>query len=300
MKESQWRTPGTARTHGASVGVLTLRPRPSALDDWTSHPRPPFKLNDHSQVRPRLPAYVARSSVIGTLPANDRVAMVTVPGGVGMLMADDASGRGLAVPPMPEAAQRRMLELAPFAAARNPIDVNGQFLNDPSLLDQVIELPATSGDYGSLVSFQGSIGRNPALMEATLTSWIERKRANPDKHFAVSGFCTEDYTRDLEAVGHRDPPRQRPGGDGHGLGWGRSADGGRHERAGVRRCRKHRRHREPRQQPRPRTPSDTSWRWRREAEFHEERGNREASGCSLFHQLGVYRAESIEEFFDVA
>ena len=144
---------------------------------------------------------IARSSVVGTLPANDRVAMVTVSGGVGVLMADDANGRGLSVPPMPEAAQRRMLELVPFAAARNPIDVTGQFLNDPSLLDQFIELTATNGDYGSVVSFQGSIGRNPALMEATLASWIERKRANPDKHFAVSGFCTEDYTRDLEAAG---------------------------------------------------------------------------------------------------
>ena len=51
------------------------------------------------------------------------------------------------------------------------------------------------------MSFQGSIGRNPALMEATLASWIERKRANPDKHFAVAGFCTADYTRDLEGAG---------------------------------------------------------------------------------------------------
>ena len=94
-----------------------------------------------------------------------------------------------------------MLELVPFAAARNPIDVAGPFLNDPSLLDQAIELAATNGDYGSLVSFQGSIGQNPALMEATRASWIERMRANLDKYFAVSGFCTPDYTRDLEAVG---------------------------------------------------------------------------------------------------
>ena len=88
--------------------------------------------------------------------------MVTVSGGVGVLMADDANRRGLAVPEMPEEVQRRMLELVPFAAARNPIGVTGQFLNDPSLLDQAIELAATSGDYGSLVSFQGSIGRNSA------------------------------------------------------------------------------------------------------------------------------------------
>ncbi len=144
---------------------------------------------------------IARSCVVGTLPANERVAMVTVSGGVGVLMADDANGRGLEVAPMPEAAQRRMLELVPFAAARNPIDVTGQVLNDPTLLDQAIELAATNGDYGSVVSFQGSIGRNPALMEATRGAWIERKAANPETHFAVSGFCTEDYTRDLEAAG---------------------------------------------------------------------------------------------------
>ena len=38
-------------------------------------------------------------------------------------------------------------------------------------------------------------------MEATLASWIARKAANPDMHFAVSGFCTPEYTQDLEAAG---------------------------------------------------------------------------------------------------
>ena len=116
-------------------------------------------------------------------------------------MADDANARGLEVAPMPEAAQRRMLELVPFAAARNPIDVTGQVLNDPTLLDRAIELATGHGDYGSVVSFQGSIGRNPALMEATRGAWIERKAANPEMHFAVAGFCTPDYTRDLETAG---------------------------------------------------------------------------------------------------
>ena len=39
---------------------------------------------------------IARSSVIGTLPANDRVAMVIVSRGVGVPMADDANRRGSA------------------------------------------------------------------------------------------------------------------------------------------------------------------------------------------------------------
>ena len=60
-----------------------------------------------------------------------------------------------------------MLDLVPFAVARNSIDFTGQFLNDPSLLEQAIELAATNGDHGSLINFQSSIGRNSALMEAT-------------------------------------------------------------------------------------------------------------------------------------
>lgn len=48
---------------------------------------------------------------------------------------------------------------------------------------------------------QGRLGAIESRARATRVSWTERKRANPDKHFAVSGFCAADHTRDLEAVG---------------------------------------------------------------------------------------------------
>lgn len=117
-----------------------------------------------------------------------------------VLMADDATVNGLSVPPIPEAAQWRMLKCGPLAAADSRIDVTGQYVNDPRLLDYAIDLAATSGDYGILVCFQESMGRFPTVIEAARASWIERKRADPVNHFAVSGFCTENYTRDLEAI----------------------------------------------------------------------------------------------------
>ena len=128
------------RAGSSSHDGITVAHPGNRSDSWrqceSSHPSPttlcprrsdipPFTLNDHSQVRPGLPICVARSCVTGTLSANDRAAMATVSGGVGELMADDANGRGLAVPPIPEAAQRRMLERVPFAVARNPVDVTG-------------------------------------------------------------------------------------------------------------------------------------------------------------------------------
>ena len=51
--------------------------------------------------------------------------MVTVSGGVGVLMADDANGRGPAVPTMAESPQRHVLELVPFAPPPNLLDVTG-------------------------------------------------------------------------------------------------------------------------------------------------------------------------------
>ena len=117
-----------------------------------------------------------------------------------VLMADDATVNGLSVPPIPEAAQWRMLKCGPLAAADSRIDVTGQYLNDPRLLDYAIDLAATSGDYGILVCFQESMGRFPTVIEAARASWIGRKRADPVNHFAESGFCTENYTRDLEAI----------------------------------------------------------------------------------------------------
>ena len=111
-----------------------------------------------------------------------------------------------AISPMPEEAQRRMLELVPFAAARNPIDVAGQFLNDPSLLDQAIELAATSGDYGSLVSFKGSIGRNPALMERWGSRSTRRRRTRLRPSKASRGPSGSGALARPSRPPHRSPP----------------------------------------------------------------------------------------------
>ena len=70
---------------------------------------------------------------VGGRPAGDEVALVTVSGGVGVLMADDAATRGLEVTPLPEATQAKFKELVPYAGVNNPLDVTGQIINQPDL-----------------------------------------------------------------------------------------------------------------------------------------------------------------------
>ena len=113
------------------------------------------------------------------LPANDWVVRATVPVGVGVLMADGAKRRGLAVPDMPEAAQLWTLEFVPFAAARNLFDATGQFLNDPSLLDHAIELAAKNGGSRGPRELSG-LGRADPRPERSARCLLDRAKArNP-------------------------------------------------------------------------------------------------------------------------
>src|SRR3546814_17159451 len=68
----------------------------------------------------------------GRFPKGNRYGIVTVSGGVGILMADVAAARGLEVSRLPDPAQRKIKAMLPFAGTINPLDVTGQTLNKRS------------------------------------------------------------------------------------------------------------------------------------------------------------------------
>lgn len=72
---------------------------------------------------------------VGELPQGNRVGLVTISGGIGVLMADTAQDLGLEVPPLPAAAQEELKALLPFAGTRNPVDITAQVFNDIDLLE---------------------------------------------------------------------------------------------------------------------------------------------------------------------
>jgi len=98
-------------------------------------------------------------------PAGRNVGLVTISGGAGVLMADAAEECGLEVGAMPQAAQKHLKELVPFAAPRNPVDVTAQFFNDLSLIDKFTGLMLDEGGYDGLVGFWTSVAGNPSLSD---------------------------------------------------------------------------------------------------------------------------------------
>jgi acyl-CoA synthetase (NDP forming) len=136
-----------------------------------------------------------------TAGVNDRVALVTVSGGVGVLMADAAVRHGLDVAPLPAPAQTEIRQRVPFAGTRNPLDVTGQIVNDRALLGYAIDLVLRTGDYGGLSAFQGTIGRSSVYAAPNLEMWRAVRAQHPDAALSVCGKTLPQIREGLERIG---------------------------------------------------------------------------------------------------
>ncbi len=81
----------------------------------------------------------------GLFPAGNRVGVVTISGGVGILMSDYAVKLGLDVARLSEAAQAKIKEVIPFAGTRNPVDITGQAVNQHEILEHCLNIMIEDG-----------------------------------------------------------------------------------------------------------------------------------------------------------
>ncbi|MGI9437639.1 MAG: acetate--CoA ligase family protein [Geminicoccaceae bacterium] len=152
-------------------------------------------------------AYGARPRIF---PAGRKLGLVTISGGAGILMADDAEALGLDVSPMPEDAQAALQETIPYAAPRNPVDVTAQFFNDLSIVPHFIELMLERGGYDGLIGFWTSVAGSPVLAEPLLKGLKQAMAGRRDKLFLQSVVAPSDIRAKYEAIGFpcfEDPSR---------------------------------------------------------------------------------------------
>jgi acetyltransferase len=75
------------------------------------------------------------------LPGGEGLGIVTQSGGAGVLMADRAEELGLSVPVLAPATQQALRTVIPgFGATGNPVDVTGQFIAEPRLLREAVNI----------------------------------------------------------------------------------------------------------------------------------------------------------------
>jgi len=149
-------------------------------------------------------------SVAGALPANADVGVVTGSGGIGVLMADDAGERGLALPPLPEPARRAALELLPFAVASNPLDMTAQVTAVASGVPRTVATMLDHAGYGTVFAYLAHVGLSPQRFASTQAELIALCQRHPGRMLVLVMLSTPEVNRALEQHGiavFEDPSR---------------------------------------------------------------------------------------------
>lgn len=153
---------------------------------------------------------VAYAASFGKFPKTPDLGVITVSGGVGVIMADAAADAGMTLPELPPKTQVRMRELVPFAGTRNPLDVTAQFINDTTLMKPMYEALLDEGGYQSSICFCAAVGLNTVIMEKILPQLKEIGAQYTDRVLTMSILTRPDVRAELEAAGFmvfEDPSR---------------------------------------------------------------------------------------------
>ena len=144
---------------------------------------------------------IAYACTRGRLPRSRRLAVVTISGGAGVLMADAAEEAGIELTPLSAESQREVQGWVPFAAPRNPVDLTAQPLNDPAILDKGFELLLGREGFPALAGFFTSWASSPQMGEPLFKAVSEAAARYPDRYFALSVIAKPEMQRRYEAAG---------------------------------------------------------------------------------------------------
>jgi acyl-CoA synthetase (NDP forming) len=153
---------------------------------------------------------IAYLCAIAPLPPNDAVGVLTVSGGIGVLMADACIEAGLSVPPMPDGVMARIREIQPMAGGRNPIDTTAQINGRMHVFEAISQEMLRGAELGSFLFYLAHLGRNIPRFPPLEQTLATLRRAAPDRLAVAVMTSVEEIRTRLEALGvpvFEDPTR---------------------------------------------------------------------------------------------
>ena len=119
-----------------------------------------------------------------------RVALVTGSGGMGVLMADQASRNGIEVPVLGAQTQRELRAvLPPFGSPANPIDGTGQMGRSPQMVHDIVLAAQRSPDVDLVLCLLGGLPRTTMATAEAIASAFAKRDEQHDK--PVAACCIE-------------------------------------------------------------------------------------------------------------
>jgi acetate---CoA ligase (ADP-forming) len=136
------------------------------------------------------------------LPKGPHLAVVTASGGFGVLLADAAQAVGLCLPQLSEATQRTILELVPFASARNPVDATAQMSSRPDLLQKILSA-VVADDRSDVIVLPLPFSLHMPRLRTVYMETLRYIRAQyPDRPVILCVEGPPDALRELHAMGY--------------------------------------------------------------------------------------------------
>jgi acyl-CoA synthetase (NDP forming) len=136
------------------------------------------------------------------LPRGSRVALLAASGGFGVLLADAAQAVGLSLPELSEATQRTILELVPFASARNPVDATAQMSSRPDLLQKILAAVVADDRCDAVVVPLPFSLYMPRLRSVYMEALRFIRKQYPDRPVFLCVDGPEDALAELHALGY--------------------------------------------------------------------------------------------------
>jgi acyl-CoA synthetase (NDP forming) len=136
------------------------------------------------------------------LPRGPRVALLTASGGFGILLADAAHAAGLSMPELSQATQRAILDVVPFASAKNPVDATAQMSSRPEMLQKILSA-VVADDTCDAVLMPLPLSLNVPRLRSIYIETLRRIREQyPDRILMLCVRGPQDAVAELRAMGY--------------------------------------------------------------------------------------------------
>ena len=142
----------------------------------------------------------AYAASFGALPSSRRVGLMTISGGAGVMMADEAARQGLEVAPMPEAVQGRLKEKLSFCTPRNPVDFTAQVFNAPHLVGTFLDAMLDEGDYAAIVIFLTYVASVEFMAKPVLDAVAGARERHPERPIVMVMVGSDEAITPYEAL----------------------------------------------------------------------------------------------------
>jgi acyl-CoA synthetase (NDP forming) len=153
---------------------------------------------------------IAYLLVNGQMPANSRVSLVTVSGGIGILMADDGARMGLEIKPFSKTLMEALAVVLPYGAGHNPYDTTAQVATTPQIVVDVGQCILQHTQDDSLIFYLANNGLAPLVFKDTLNALLRLKASCKDRLIVVIMPSEAGVRAELEQAGipvFEDPTR---------------------------------------------------------------------------------------------